>query len=207
PRERPPPREQAGSRGVSFHPTPSCALHGHEYRDRPLRDGMERFWKAFGSAAARTPTGQDVRMQVLIVEDERRFAHLLARRLEDAGYATSLAFTGEQGLDRATRDGPDLAVVDVMLPQMDGVTMTRTLRERGSDLPVLMLTARDALEDRVKGLASGADDYLVKPFAFQELLARIEALTRRTGRSPRLSAGPVELDVAAHRVTVDGRPV
>ncbi len=144
-------------------------------------------------------------MQVLIVEDERRFAHLLARRLEDAGYTTSLAFSGTQGLDRAIREVPDLALVDVMLPEMDGVTMTRALRDQGSDLPVLMLTARDAIEDRVTGLAAGADDYLVKPFAFQELLARIEALTRRTGRDQCLASGPVVLDIAAHRVTVDGR--
>jgi len=146
-------------------------------------------------------------VHVLLVEDERRFAHLLARRLEEAGFAASLAFTGTQGLERATHGDLDLAVVDVMLPEMDGVTLTRTLRDQGSQLPILMLTARDAVDDRVRGLQAGADDYLVKPFAFAELLARIDALTRRTGRSARLAFGPMEMDVPAHRVTVGGTPV
>lgn len=146
-------------------------------------------------------------MHVLLVEDERRFARLLARRLDDAGYRTSVAFDGIQGLERAGANGIDLAVVDVMLPGMDGIALTRTLRERGSQIPVLMLTARDTLDDRVTGLQAGADDYLVKPFAFAELLARIEALTRRTGRARRLTYGSVEMDVGAHRVSVAGRPV
>jgi DNA-binding response OmpR family regulator len=144
-------------------------------------------------------------MHVLLVEDERRFAHLLARRLEGAGYSTALAFTGTHGLEQATTSTWDLAVVDVMLPELDGVALTRTLRERGSEIPIIMLTARDSVEDRVRGLQAGADDYLVKPFAFAELLARIEALTRRSGRSSRLSYGPVEMDVPAHLATVDGR--
>jgi DNA-binding response OmpR family regulator len=146
-------------------------------------------------------------MHVLLVEDERRFARLLARRLDDAGYRTTVAFDGVQGLERAGANGIDLAVVDVMLPGMDGVALTRTLRERGSQMPILMLTARDAIDDRVTGLQAGADDYLVKPFAFAELLARIEALTRRTARVRRLAHGSVEMDVGAHRVSVDGRPV
>ena len=143
-------------------------------------------------------------MHVLLVEDERRFARLLARRLDDAGFRTTVAFDGLQGLERAGSDGADLAIVDVMLPGMDGVTLARTLRERGSDLPILMLTARDTVDDRVIGLQAGADDYLIKPFAFAELLARIEALTRRTGRTSRLAYGPVEMDVGAHRVRVEG---
>jgi DNA-binding response OmpR family regulator len=146
-------------------------------------------------------------VHVLLVEDERRFARLLARRLDDAGYRTTVAFDGLQGLERAGSDGLDVAIVDVMLPGMDGVALTRTLRERGSQLPILMLTARDAVDDRVTGLTAGADDYLIKPFAFAELLARIEALTRRTGRTRRLSFGSLDMDVPAHRVTVNGRPV
>src|SRR5580765_1422152 len=122
-------------------------------------------------------------MHVLLVEDERRFARLLARRLDGAGYRTTLAFDGLQGLDRASADGLDLAIVDVMLLGMDGISLTNALRERGSQLPILMLTARDTVDDRVTGLQAGADDYLIKPFAFAELLARIEALTRRSGRS------------------------
>jgi DNA-binding response OmpR family regulator len=146
-------------------------------------------------------------MQLLVAEDERRFAHLLARRLEDAGYETALAFTGTEALHRAGGGQWDLAILDVMLPEMDGVTLTRELRERGCQIPILMLTAKDAVEDRVRGLQAGADDYLVKPFAFAELLARVEALARRAGRGSKLSYGPVEVDLAAHRVTVNGETV
>ncbi len=146
-------------------------------------------------------------MHVLLVEDDRRFAHLLARRLEGEGFATSVAFTGVDGLARAAGGDVDLAVVDWMLPELDGIGLVRRLRERGSQLPVLMLTARDAVDDRVHGLQAGADDYLVKPFAFAELLARIEALTRRAGTASRLAFGPVEIDVPAHRALVHGSPV
>jgi DNA-binding response OmpR family regulator len=144
-------------------------------------------------------------VDLLLVEDERRFAHLLARRLQEEGFATTVAFTGTQALDWATGRDWDLAIVDVMLPELDGVSLTRALRERGRQLPILMLTARDAVEDRVRGLQAGADDYLVKPFAFVELLARIEALVRRTGGNGRLSFGPVEMDIPAHRVLVNGQ--
>jgi DNA-binding response OmpR family regulator len=146
-------------------------------------------------------------MHVLLVEDERRFARLLAKRLYDAGYRTTVAFEGLQGLKHAGMDGIDLAIVDVLLPGMDGITLTRTLRERGSQLPILILTARDTVDDRVIGLQAGADDYLIKPFAFAELMARIDALTRRTGRSERLTYGPLAMDIAAHRASVNGRPV
>jgi len=146
-------------------------------------------------------------MQLLLVEDERRFAHLLARRLQDAGYQTAVAFTGTDGLQRASTEAWDLAILDVMLPEMDGLTVAQTLRERGSQIPILMLTAKDAVEDRVAGLHAGADDYLVKPFAFAELLARVEALARRAGRSKKLSFGPVDMDLDAHRVTVGSEPV
>jgi DNA-binding response OmpR family regulator len=146
-------------------------------------------------------------VDLLLVEDERRFATLLARRLEAAGFRTTVAFDGRDGLDRAMNGRWDVAVVDVMLPSIDGITVTRTLREQGSQVPVLILTARDAVEDRVRGLRAGADDYLVKPFAFGELLARLEALVRRTVRSDRLAHGPVEMDIAAHLVRVNGRPV
>jgi DNA-binding response OmpR family regulator len=146
-------------------------------------------------------------VQLLLIEDERQFAHLLAQRLDDAGYETALAFTGPEGLQRATSGSWDLLILDVMLPEMEGVSLTRSLRERGCQTPILMLTARDAVEDRVKGLRAGADDYLIKPFAFAELLARVEALARRAGRSKRLAYGPVEMDRDAHRVSVNGTPV
>jgi DNA-binding response OmpR family regulator len=146
-------------------------------------------------------------MQVLLIEDERRFANLLARRLTDAGFEATVSYTGTEGLERANSDGHDLLVVDVMLPGIDGMELVRTLRARGSNLPILMLTARDTVEDRVRGLHAGADDYLVKPFAFAELLARLEALARRSGTTGRLAFGPVEMDVPAHRVRVQGEPV
>jgi two-component system, OmpR family, response regulator len=145
--------------------------------------------------------------EVLLVEDERRFARLLARRLEDAGVHTAMAFTGPEGLERARSSSWDVALVDVMLPGMDGVELTRELRSSGCQGPILMLTARDAVEDRVRGLRAGADDYLVKPFAFAELLARIEALTRRAGTRRRLSFGAVEMDLESHLVRVDGSVV
>jgi DNA-binding response OmpR family regulator len=145
-------------------------------------------------------------VHVLLVEDDRRFARLLGTRLEGEGFTVSLAFTGPEGL-RAAGEGVDLAILDVMLPEMDGIRLVRSLRDGGSNLPVLMLTARDAVEDRVEGLGAGADDYLVKPFAFSELLARIEALTRRAGTTRRLSCGPVSVDVEAHRVMVNDRPI
>jgi two-component system OmpR family response regulator len=146
-------------------------------------------------------------MRILLIEDDHRLATLLARRLQGEAHQATPCFTGLEGLELASAGGFDLAVVDVMLPGMDGVTLTRTLRERGVQLPVLMLTARDTIDDRVEGLQSGADDYLVKPFAFAELLARIDALTRRLTRSRPLAHGPVILDPSSRRVTVDGANV
>ncbi len=146
-------------------------------------------------------------MRLLLVEDEHRFARLLARRLEDAGHPTTLAHTGPEGLEQASRGGWDLAILDVMLPGLDGFAITRELRDDGHRTPILMLTARDAVDDRVRGLRAGADDYLVKPFAFEELVARIEALTRRSGLGPVLASGPVRLDAEAHVATVAGTPL
>jgi DNA-binding response OmpR family regulator len=145
-------------------------------------------------------------MHILVIEDERRFARLLAQRLEDTGHQTSLAFDGPDGLAQATTAQPDVAIVDVMLPGIDGVALTRALRRDGSRLPILMLTARDAIDDRVMALDAGADDYLVKPFAFSELMARIQAITRSEDRD-HLSYGPLEVNVKAHRTLASGRPV
>ena len=146
-------------------------------------------------------------MRVLLIEDDHRLANLLAARLQREGYEATPCFTGTDGLDLATAGGFDLAIVDVMLPGLDGITLTQTLRERGLQMPVLMLTARDTVDDRVVGLRAGADDYLVKPFAFAELLARIEALTRRFGRDQRMGLGGVSLDPLSRRVTVHGRDI
>jgi len=118
-------------------------------------------------------------MRVLVVEDERRIAEFLCRGLSEQGYAVDVASDGEEALDWPAVAEFDAIILDVMLPVRDGFQVCRILRERGVKTPILMLTARDAVEDRVRGLDSGADDYLVKPFAFSELLARLRALSRR----------------------------
>lgn len=150
-------------------------------------------------------------MQILLVEDDHRLAQLIARHLQAAGHVTELRHDGSSGLERA-RQGSldlDLVIVDVMLPRLDGISLTRSLRNDGSHVPVLMLTARDAVDDRVQGLKSGADDYLVKPFAFEELLARITALGRRSGRSKSdvIVYDGVRLDRRARRVLVGSEEV
>jgi DNA-binding response OmpR family regulator len=146
-------------------------------------------------------------VNVLLVEDDTRLAELLAERLRNEGYRAETAATGTAGLEKALSGEFDVAVVDVMLPELDGLELTRSLRRRHVGVPVLMLTARDAIEDRVAGLRAGADDYLVKPFAFAELLARIEALTRRLGTDRVLTHDGVALDPAGRRVTVGDQPV
>ena len=118
-------------------------------------------------------------MRVLLVEDESQIADLITQGLSEQGYAVDVARDGAEALDWSDVSAFDMIILDVMLPRLDGIEVCRTLRERGFQIPILMLTARDAVEDRVRGLDSGADDYLVKPFAFTELLARLRALMRR----------------------------
>jgi two-component system response regulator MprA len=118
--------------------------------------------------------------RILVVEDEARIASLISRGLRLEGYQVDVAPNGETALDKAFSTPPDLIILDVMLPDFDGLEVCRQLRASGAEEPVLMLTAKDAIPDRVAGLDAGADDYLVKPFAFDELLARIRALFRRT---------------------------
>ena len=127
--------------------------------------------------------GDDGRPRVLVVDDEPPMRTALTRALELGGFGVDLAAYGDEGLSQASECGPDLIVLDVMMPRLDGIGVCRRLRERGDRTPVLMLTARDAVADRVEGLEAGADDYLVKPFALEELLARIRALLRRTGET------------------------
>ena len=136
-------------------------------------------------------------MRVLVVEDERKLAEVLSAALRDEHYEVAVSPTGEDGFFRASAETFDLVVLDLMLPGRSGVEILRALRQRQLHTPVLILTARDAVEDRVAGLDSGADDYLVKPFALPELLARIRALLRRGRPSEqfRLKAGDLELDV------------
>ena len=141
-------------------------------------------------------------MRVLVVEDEKKLGELLGRGLREEGYAADVADRGEEALWMARAVEYDAIVLDVMLPGVDGFDVCRQLRRDGIWAPVLMLTARDAIEDRVTGLDTGADDYLTKPFSFEELLARIRALTRRSPaeRPVVLAVGDLRLDPAAHRV-------
>ena len=140
-------------------------------------------------------------MRVLIVEDETKLAKLLARGLREEGYVADIADRGEQALSMARAEQYDAVVLDVMLPGLDGFAVCRHLRENAIWTPVLMLTARDDVDDRVTGLDAGADDYLSKPFAFDELLARLRALTRRAPveRPAVLEVGDLRLDPASHR--------
>ena len=140
-------------------------------------------------------------VRILVVEDERKLADLLARGLREEGHAADIATEGEQALWMAQAAPFDAIVLDVMLPGIDGFEVCRRLRASDVWAPVLMLTARDAVEDRVTGLDAGADDYLMKPFAFDELLARLRALTRRAPneRPTMVEVADLRLDPAAHR--------
>jgi two-component system, OmpR family, response regulator len=148
-------------------------------------------------------------VRVLVVEDEAKMAGLLKRGLEEEGYAVDIAATGPDGLWSGTENQYDAILLDVMLPELDGFEVCRQLRQRGRWAPVLMLTARDDVDDRVRGLDAGADDYLVKPFSFSELLARVRALVRRgAGERPAvLVVDDLELDPAARRVSRDGTEI
>ena len=148
-------------------------------------------------------------MRVLLVEDEIKMARAVRRGLEQEGYGVDVFGDGEEALFQATEQDYDAIVLDVMLPGRDGFELCRTLREQGRWAPVLMLTARDAVDDRIRGLDVGADDYLVKPFAFGELLARLRALIRRgpQERPTVLQVDDVTLDPAAHRVIRSEREV
>ena len=141
---------------------------------------------------------------VLVVEDEQRLARLIKRVLEEEGHVVDTAFDGEEGLALGKAPGFDAIVLDLMLPRLDGFAVCRGLRAAGIQAPVLMLTARGAVEDRVAGLDAGADDYLAKPFAFEELLARIRALTRRppvlAAGGGALRAGDLTMDLVRHEV-------
>ncbi|MDI6695796.1 MAG: response regulator transcription factor [Anaerolineales bacterium] len=149
-------------------------------------------------------------MRILLVEDEHKISAYVKRGLEESGYAVDAVFTGKEALDWAEAVSYDAIVLDILLPEMDGLTACRELRGRGDRTPILMLTARDTVDDRVVGLDAGADDYLVKPFAIKELLARLRAITRRTGevpKSPVLTVANLSLDPTTHRVTRNGKSI
>jgi DNA-binding response OmpR family regulator len=149
-------------------------------------------------------------VHLLVVEDDARLSRLLKRLLTQDRHVVETALTAEEGLEAATSSLElDAIILDVGLPDKSGFEVARTLRKKGSQVPILMLTARDSVSDRVEGLDAGADDYLVKPFAYEELLARLRALGRRppTRKSTALKAGPIELDETTRRVTVSGKSV
>ncbi len=149
-------------------------------------------------------------MRILLVEDEPSAARFIAKGLREASHAVDLAADGTTAAEQCHENDYDAVILDVMLPGKDGVTVCRELRASGSDVPVLMLTARDAVEARVQGLDAGADDYLTKPFDFRELLARVRALTRRDRRPlapERLEVRHLTIDVSGQRVWSRGREV
>ncbi|HHN66022.1 MAG TPA: response regulator transcription factor [Nitrospirae bacterium] len=149
-------------------------------------------------------------MRILIVEDDDKIASFVARGLREAGFAVDHVTTAEEGLGLASTVPYDAAIVDIMLPGMDGLSMISQMRSGGINTPVIILSAKRSVEDRVKGLQTGGDDYLVKPFSFSELLARIQALLRRTTMSREttvLEFGGVRLDLLSHEVFRDGRRI
>ena len=149
-------------------------------------------------------------MYILLVEDERRLAQVVRRVLEEEGHTVDTAFDGEEGLAMGLEGSHDVIVLDIMLPQIDGIEVCQSLRRNRVDTPVLLLTALDAVEDRVRGLDAGADDYLPKPFAFQELLARLRALGRRKvqAREPsELRVDDLVLDLRRRRAQRAGRAI
>ena len=148
-------------------------------------------------------------MRILVVEDDVRLARVLERGLREEGFVVESEVAGDAGLSRLRAGGFDLCILDVELPKMDGFVVLESARRAGIALPILMLTARDAVDDRVRGLELGADDYLPKPFAFAELLARLRALLRRNvpQQMGTLRARDLELDPAAHRVCRRGEPL
>lgn len=146
-------------------------------------------------------------MKVLVVEDDKKLSRFLERVLTEEGYEVDLAITGTEALEKANGDGYDVVLLDWMLPEVDGLTICRQLRANGSLAPVLMLTARGETHDRVEGLNSGADDYLVKPFEVEELVARVRALVRRSAGVAKLRCGDIEIDRVGHRALMKGVPL
>ncbi len=146
-------------------------------------------------------------MRILLVEDDRTISHFLVNGLREERHVVELVEDGLVAQERATTEVYDLIILDIMLPGLNGIDVCRSLRAEAIDTPILMLTAREDTEDRVAGLDAGADDYLTKPFSFEELLARVRAVTRR-GRTRTLTTvvryGPIELDTKAHVIRVNG---
>ncbi len=144
-------------------------------------------------------------MRILVVEDDQRLARFLERVLTEEGYAVDRCASGADAVTQLRASGYDLVLLDWMLPDLDGIEVCRQIRRGGSPVPILMLTARDQVSERVLGLDAGADDYLVKPFEVEELLARINALLRRSAGHAQLELGPLTIDRVGRRALVDGR--
>jgi DNA-binding response OmpR family regulator len=148
-------------------------------------------------------------MRILIVEDEKSLADILKKGLEEEGYAVDVAYNGEDGQYLAENEPSDLMILDIMLPIIDGITILKKIRRQGIKTPVLMLTAKDAITDKVYGLDSGADDYLTKPFSFDELLARMRSLLRRQTevKTAVITIGDLTIDSATHEVKRSGQGI
>jgi two-component system OmpR family response regulator len=149
-------------------------------------------------------------MRLLLVEDDLRIASFVRKGLEEAGYAVDHATNGEDGLHLALHEPYDVAIIDLMLPKLDGLTLIEELRQKKINTPVMILSARRSLDDRVKGLQKGGDDYLTKPFSFSELLARVQALIRRSSRTSEptsLTVGELSVDLLTREVTRTGTKI
>jgi len=148
-------------------------------------------------------------MRILVVEDEKKIADFIKRGLKEEGYAVDVAYDGEQGLFLARSNSYDLMLLDLMLPKVDGLTICRNLKKEGIPTPIIMLTAKDTVRDKVTGLDSGADDYITKPFAFDELLARIRAILRKKDSESalKIEVDDLVLDLVTHRVARAGKEI
>jgi heavy metal response regulator len=148
-------------------------------------------------------------MRILVIEDEVKIAQFIKRGLKEEGYAVDVANDGEEGHFLLSSNEYDAIILDLMLPKIDGLTLCRTLRKEGNQTPIVMLTAKDTVKDKVKGLDSGADDYLPKPFAFEELLARLRVLLRKKDSrvQTQLKVGDLSLDLLTHKVTRGDREI
>jgi two-component system, OmpR family, response regulator len=197
---------------TQFDFTAEIRIHSHDSREVTYSSSSPEFiFQSFSldppfSVSDLLPSS----MRVLVVEDDAKIASFVVRGLKQAGYAVDHAPDGETGLALAESTDYDVAIVDVMLPQLDGISLVKRLRAARRPLPVLFLSAKSAVDDRVRGLQAGGDDYLTKPFAFSELVARVQALIRRATSSPestRLVSGDVTLDLVSREVTCAGQPI
>src|SRR5688500_5405086 len=197
------------------HPVPECTLQvGFDFHfDSSGADHLsDFFFQAEDGIRDYKVTGVQTCALPIFVDDDRAVRDSLRRSLEFNGYEVVLAADGAEGLVAVGSQHPDVVVVDVMMPRLDGIETTRALRAAGNDVPILVLTARDAVGDRVEGLDAGADDYLTKPFALEELLARLRALLRRIvpdgeGENEVLTFSDLTMDVASRDVARGGRPI